>query len=199
MRIQSSHSRAARGLDAYFTPPEATAALLVLERGKIPRRLWEPAAGAGGIADPLRAAGFHVVVSDLVDYGAGIKAGIDYLTAPRPRGVQGIVTNPPFGQALAFAKKALDEVPYLGLLLRTNWLESQKRLPFFRRTPPTRIWISSLRLPMMHRLGWTGKKSTSNVCFAWFVWQRGAPPEPVNWFDWRALLDEGEPYRQSVE
>jgi hypothetical protein len=137
MRIQSSHSRAARGLDANFSPPEATAALLAIERGKIPQRLWEPAAGdgAGAIARPLRAAGFIVVATDLVDYGgAGIIPGIDYLTAPLPRGVQGMITNPPFRKAVEFAEKALAEVPYVALLLRTNFLESKGRLPFFGST-----------------------------------------------------------------
>ena len=75
MRIQSSHHHAERGLDAYFSPPEATAALLAIEHGRLPRHLWEPAAGNGAIVRPLRAAGFDVVASDLVDYdGAGIMA-----------------------------------------------------------------------------------------------------------------------------
>jgi hypothetical protein len=47
MRIQSSHNRIARGLDPYFSPPEAAAALLAIEHGNIPRRLWEPCAGDG--------------------------------------------------------------------------------------------------------------------------------------------------------
>jgi hypothetical protein len=40
---------------------------------------------------------------------------------------------------------------------------------------------------MMHRHGWTGKKSSSNTCYAWFIWQAGAEREPVNWFDWQDL------------
>ena len=61
MRIQSSHHHAERGLDAYFSRPEATAALLAIEHGRSPRHLWEPAAGDGAIVRPLRAAGFDVV------------------------------------------------------------------------------------------------------------------------------------------
>ena len=96
MRIQSSHHHAARGLDAYFSPPEATAALLAIEHGRLPRRLSEPAAGNGAIVRPLRVAHFDVVASDLVGYGgADIMAGVDYLVAPLPAGVMGIVTNLP--------------------------------------------------------------------------------------------------------
>jgi hypothetical protein len=92
-----------------------------------------------------------------------------------------------------FAEKALREVPYVALLLRTNFLESTARLPFFRRHPPARIWISSRRLPMMHRHGWQGPRAPSNTCFAWFVWDRAAVTgRQVDWFDWHEV---GRPAR----
>jgi hypothetical protein len=189
MRIQSSHCRADRGLDAYFSPPEATASLLAIEHGRLPQRLWEPAAGDGAIAQPLRAAGFEVLASDIADYGGeDISAGVDYLRALLPPTIGGIVTNPPYRRAVEFARKALGEVPYLALLLRTNFLESTARLPFFRSHPPARVWISSRRLPMMHRHGWAGPTAPSNTCFAWFVWDKSAEAKGViDWFDWRAL------------
>lgn len=194
MRIQSSHCHAARGLDPYFSPPEATAALLAIELGRLPQRLWEPAAGDGAIVRPLCAAGFDVVATDIVDYGGdSIAPGVDYLTAALPRGVTGIITNPPYRRAVEFARKALGEVPYLALLLRTNFLESTTRLPFFRKHPPARVWISSRRLPMMHRHGWAGPQAPSNTCFAWFVWDEGAEAKGViGWFDWRALPGAGQ-------
>jgi len=188
MRIQSSHSHTDRGFDAYFTPPEATSALLAIEDGRLPRHLWEPAAGNGAIARPLREAGYSVVATDLIDYGGtGITPGIDYLAAPVPKGVNGIVTNPPYKRAVEFACKALAEVPYVALLLRTNFLESTARLPFFRAHPPARVWISSRRLPMMHRHGWTGPTAPSNTCFAWFVWDAGTSQggPRLDWFDWQ--------------
>jgi len=197
MRIQSSHRRADRGLDPYFTPSCATIALLHIERGRIPHRLWEPAAGGGNISKILLQAGYQVTSSDIAEYGwDGCTAGVDYLTAAPPDGVMGIITNPPFAQAADFALKAFNEVDYLALLLRTNFLESaDRRERIFRRFPPTRIHISSRRLPMMHREGWTGKKSASNTCFAWFCWEASAPQEPVSWFDWKqftaARTEEG--------
>jgi hypothetical protein len=55
MRIQSSHYHAERGLDAYFSPPEATAALLAIEHGQIAAALvgarrwkWRDRATAAG-------------------------------------------------------------------------------------------------------------------------------------------------------
>ena len=47
MRLQSSHTRADRGLHAYLSPPCAVQSLIAIEGEKIPRRLWEPAAGDG--------------------------------------------------------------------------------------------------------------------------------------------------------
>src|SRR5271155_2124345 len=124
MRIQSSHQHADRGLDAYFSPPEAAGSLLHIEDGYLPKCIWEPAAGDGAIVRPLLDAGFTVIASDIVDYGLDGCKILDYLKArPMPE-VQAVVTNPPYKLAVEFAEKALKEAPYLALLLRTNFLES---------------------------------------------------------------------------
>ena len=113
MRIQSRHDHAARGLDAYFSPPEAIQSLLGLEAEHLPRCVWEPAAGDGAIVGPLRQAGFEVIASDIADYGLPLCAtGIDYLCATPPKGVSGVITNPPYRLALPFARKAASEMPY---------------------------------------------------------------------------------------
>ena len=189
MRIQSSHHYADRGLDAYFSPPEAVTSLIHIESCYLPKCIWEPAAGDGAIVRPLQAAGFTVVASDIADYGlTGCRTGIDYLAAKPIPGVGGIVTNPPYKLAMRFAEKALREAPYLALLLRTNFLESTARLQFFRKHQPARIWISSRRLPMMHRHGWQGPRAPSNTCFAWFVWDAHSDQKRVvDWFDWKQL------------
>jgi hypothetical protein len=187
VRIQSSHHHADRGLDAYFSPPEAVTSLIHIESRYLPRCIWEPAAGDGAIVRPLQDAGFRVVASDIADYGL-VGCGIDYLSSKPPPGVEGIVTNPPYKLAMRFAEKAIRETYYLALLLRTNFLESTARLQFFRKHQPARIWISSRRLPMMHRHGWQGPRAPSNTCFAWFVWDaRSDQKRVVDWFDWKQL------------
>jgi hypothetical protein len=189
VRIQSSHHHADRGLDAYFSPPEAALSLLHVEAQYLPKCIWEPAAGDGAIVRPFLSAGFTVIASDLVDHGfEGCQAGIDYLKAKPVSGPHGIVTNPPYKLAVKFAKKALCETFYLALLLRTNFLESTVRLPFLREYQPARIWISSRRLPMMHRHGWQGPRAPSNTCFAWFVWDgRSEQKRVIDWFDWKVI------------
>ena len=182
MLMQSTHSFADRGLDFYPTPRGAIDALMRIEL--LPGSIWEPAAGKGAIVEPLRAAGHTVIASDVCDYGCGYGA-VDYFVAPLPAGVQGITTNPPYARAEQFIRKAIGEVPYSAWLLRTNFLESVGRLPLFRAHPPARIWVSSRRLPMMHRDGWDGPLASSNTCYAWFIWDASASGTSIHWFDWR--------------
>lgn len=193
MKIQSSHTHDERGLDAYFTPIEAVISLLLLEKEHIPATIYEPAAGNGAIVIPLRNNKYNVYASDIVDYGLEhCQSNIDYLKiGPLPFN-HGIITNPPYKLAQAFAEKAINESNYVAFLLRTNFLESTARLAFFRKYPPTRIWISSRRLPMMHRNGWTGAKAESNTCYAWFIWKKEINNPQIDtivkWFDWKELL-----------
>jgi hypothetical protein len=50
------------------------------------------------------------------------------------------------------------------------------------------VWVYSRRLPMMHRYGWTGRRTASNVCFAWFIFDTGASLKcQLGWVDWKAL------------
>lgn len=161
MRFQSrnTYDDGLDDLDPYFTCPEAIASLIALEGNRLPERLWEPAAGDGAIVRPLDATGRFVIASDIHDYGLKACRIWDYLTAKPWPGIQGIVTNPPYRQAQQFGEKALGEVPYVAFLVRSNFdVEGVKRMPFRAKHPPTRIWRSARRLPMMHRYGWGGSR-----------------------------------------
>src|SRR3989304_715775 len=75
--------------DFYPTPPEATRALLGVER--FVDAIWEPACGDGAICRELHAAGYEVEASDLIDRGYG-EARVDFLMEQRPR-APNIITN----------------------------------------------------------------------------------------------------------
>ena len=189
MRIQSTHDFSARGLDAYFTCREAVESLILLEGGRLPRRLWEPCCGDGAIVHPLRQSGRFVVASDIYDYGLPGCQICNYLTAPLPLRIEGLITNPPFQAAQRFAQKAISEVPYVALLVRTNFLmDGAQRGKWLDGCEPTRVWLSAQRLPFMHRYNWAGKRSTTNTPHCWAVWERGAPREFPQRFYWRELL-----------
>lgn len=193
--MNSTHTAEDRGLDAYFSPYEGIWPLIDLEPD-MPMNIWEPSAGDGRIVRCLKQHGFKVYASDIADYGVKdvkIDTGMDYLKSDVPFGIKGIVTNPPYKLAREFIEKAVSEVPYSAWLLRLNFLESERRLPFFNENPPARIWVSSRRMPMMHRLGWEGPVATSNTCFAWFVWDSSATVKrQIGWFDWKKHKQELE-------
>jgi hypothetical protein len=196
MRIQSSHDFGARGFDAYWTCNEAIRSLIALEDGRIPRQIWEPAAGTGAIVTPLCEEGYAVTASDIFDYGLPGCLIADYLTAAVPPDVEGVITNPPFRLAEAFLRKALFEVNYVALLVRTNFvMEGVRRKTLLTFHPPTRLWLSARRLPMMHRHNWNGRRSSSNTPHAWAVWQRRARREFPRLFDWKEVLQGDNPHQ----
>jgi hypothetical protein len=159
-----------RGDDLYESPPEAVEALLRIE--KLPRRIWEPACGPGAIVRVLRHHGHDVVATDLVNYKSeDSKSRVDFLMERQaPAGVQAIVTNPPFKLATEFVEHALELCPIVVMLLRLNFMESKRRARILDGGKLARLYSFSNRLPMMHRAGWTGKRASSAVAFAWYVW-----------------------------
>lgn len=168
-----------RGDDLYETPEVAVKALMAVET--LPLDIWEPACGPGSIVRVLRASGHNVLATDLRDYRASghqDRALVDFLLAPRmattfggkPYG--GIITNPPYRLAHQFVVRALDLTDYVCMLLRLAFLESERRRDILDNGPLARIHVFRDRLPMMHRDGWEGPRSSSAMAFAWFVWDR---------------------------
>jgi len=157
--------------DAYDTPTCAIEALLQVER--LPRRIWEPACGTGNIVTVLRAAGHEVIATDLVDRGCpDSEDRIDFLMPLYRISCDAIVTNPPFRHAERFVALALDQAPLVVMLLRLAFLESERRSPLLDGGKLARVHVFAKRLPMMHREGWNGPRSSSAIPFAWFVWCR---------------------------
>jgi hypothetical protein len=167
----------------YPTPPEATAALLRLERFE--GGIWEPACGDGAISTVLEAAGHRVVSSDLVDRGFGTPR-VDFLMEHK-LAAPNIITNPPFKLAEEFAFHGLAlGARKIAMLLRLAWLEGIERKELFELTPIARVHVSSRRLSMKRGGTDQGKGGGSMVAFAWFVWEVGHQGRPaLGWFDWK--------------
>jgi hypothetical protein len=165
------HSHAERGFHLYETPPVAVEALLAIE--KLPRVVWEPAAGRGAIVNVLRRAGHEVVASDIADYGFPLDFTADFPTVTEaPAGVEAVITNPPYTIAELFVAHALTLVPTAIMILRLGFLESERRTDILERCGLARVHVFRRRLPMMHRAGWAGPRASSAIPFAWFVRER---------------------------
>jgi hypothetical protein len=165
------HPYAERGLDLYETPPEATRALLDVE--SFDGAIWECASGRGAISRVLREAGYHVVATDLADYGCpDASGGVDFLAqTSAPNGVTTILTNPPFMHANEFVRHALTLVPRVVMLLRLLFLETAGRSDILDGGQLARIYVFRERI-QTHRDGWEGPRSSNPMALAWFVWER---------------------------
>jgi hypothetical protein len=140
----------------------------------VPHVIWEPACGDGAIVRVLRDRGHIVHATDLVDYGLeNSESRVDFLMELRaPAGTQAILTNPPNKLASEFAAHALQLCPRVMLLQPITFLGSAKRAHLFDGGALARVHVIARRLPMMHRHGWEGPKASSQVVYAWFVWDR---------------------------
>jgi hypothetical protein len=182
-----AHALKARKDDLYETPPEAVRALLKAEN--LPHNIWEPACGPGSIVSVLRDAGHNVFATDLVDYGCPASlSGVDFLMERDAGDNHAIVTNPPFKLATEFVRHALELCPRVYMLLRLAFLESSSRCDILDDGRLARVHIFRNRLPMMHRHGWSGPKSTSTTAFAWFYWHRQhRGPALMNRISWHKM------------
>lgn len=159
--------------DYYPTPPEATRALLNLE--KFSGVIWEPACGEGHISKVLIESGYKVKSTDLVDRGYGT-GGQDFLKSFDM--CENIITNPPYNIAQQFIEHALvRSTGKVAMLCKLQFLEGAKRKKMFESTPLKSVYVFSKRLSMT-RNG-EKMKNSGMIAFAWFVWDHEYKGEPV--------------------
>ena len=168
--------------DYYATPPQSTQALLgVLE---LNGSMLEPACGEGHISEVLKKnyPGHEIVSTDLVDRGYGV-GGIDFLEKEYDRTFDNVITNPPFKYMREFVEKSLeiskDKVIMFG---KIQFLEGQRRKEFLEKTPLKYVYVFSERQNPMRNgssVDENGKKWSSTMCFAWYVWEQGYKGEPI--------------------
>jgi hypothetical protein len=163
-------------LDVYPTPGWCVDRLL--EEVSLPGGHWcEPCAGEGAIIRAVGAQRDDITWSALelrtscrealVETGALVHI-CDALEAPswalRDRPIDVIVTNPPFALAEEFLTRALAAATHVAFLLRLDFLGSERRSTFLRRTAP------DVRV-LPNRPSFVRGK-TDNCEYAWFLWQR---------------------------
>lgn len=164
--------------DFYETPPIATQTLLDFNKHTpiIDHRVWEPCCGKGAITNVLRDSnqGFQTFESDIYDYGSNLVKDA-YSFNDLPLSCKSIVTNPPYNIANGLIRHFLKmpSMVSVSCLLRMQFIEGHRnddRNYILDEKKPSFILPFKKRLPMMHREGYEGKKSSSAIVFAWFVW-----------------------------
>jgi len=152
--------------DAYQTiEPWVTDALL--SRFRLPKHVWEPAAGDGHMVRVLQARGHIVCATD-------ISEGRDFMAeADPPWSLRfGIVTNPPFGSrgvlAENFASQALRFTMAcngaVALLLPADFDHAKSRL-WMWSTP-----AYCMRIVLTARPKWFDGGATPKTNFVWHCW-----------------------------
>lgn len=165
--------------DFYRTPPQCVRSLLSVE--VFDPLVWECACGDGAISEVLKAAGYDVVSTDLIDrnYGDGQLdfLNTDNLIAPS------VVTNPPYKDAEAFVCHALKlGASKVAMLLRLAWLEGEKRYnSLFSVTPPSRVWVLSSRPTLWHGTDPNARNTGGAIAYAWFIWDKSSGPTQLGW------------------
>jgi hypothetical protein len=150
--------------DYYPTPPEVTAAIAAW-MDLNGQTVWEPACGAGHMCRALEQAGANVIATELHGQGYG-EAGVDYLDATLPDGVQFIVTNPPFKLAEQFIKRSIQHGLPFAMLLKSQYWHSAKRRALFELHRPRAVLPLTWR-PDFH-FGSKGGSPTMDCI--WTVW-----------------------------
>lgn len=152
---------------------------LLLEQESFSNNVWEPACGEVHLSEVLKARGYTVYSTDLIDRGYGI-GGKDFLNES---GVfhGDIITNPPYKYAREFVEKALEMVPpgnKVAMFLKLTFLEGKSRRDLFRNNPPQAVYVSSERIRCGKNGMFEGPRSA--VAYAWFVWRRGYPRPDIS-------------------
>jgi hypothetical protein len=160
--------------DFYATPPDVTEALLdfLEQSGRLCRGdlIWEPACGDGRMADVMKDRKYRVIGTDLnpIDDAA---PSVDFLKSCHAG--RWIITNPPFSQAEAFIRRAIELQRPFAFLLKSQFWHAKSRLELFTEHKPAYV------LPLTWRPDFLfGRKSGAPTMeVLWTVWDRCASGE----------------------
>jgi hypothetical protein len=170
---QTGYRRVAN--DAYFTIEANWLVPALLSAVDIRGPILEPCSGKGHLVDALRASGYAVKASELVDYGTGrsdISVGVDMfsLTEKDMEGIGSVVTNFPYDcddeathHILSIGKK---HGLQLASLAKSAWVQPQVRRTLIHENPAFDriIFLTS-------RPRWVeGTKMSPEQVYCWLVW-----------------------------
>lgn len=165
-----------RESDFYATPLESVYSFLDAYNGIKPSdKILEPSAGNGAILHALASRGYKNRITaveirpeeiGLYFFTNDVRYG-DFLNMDFEERFDVIIGNPPYSLAQEFIDKALSILNPGGrliFLLRTNFLESEKRFKWWQDKTPRGLYT------LHKRPSFTGK-GTDATSYSWFVWE----------------------------
>jgi predicted RNA methylase len=161
-------------LEHYETPRWAVDA--ILNREIMPRVILDPCCGTGVLSDAARAAGYVVASTDIHDWGYPGTIVKDFLTMERNDndGRFAVLMNPPFSKAVEFVEKAFALGAFKVVCFqRFSWWESRKRRDFWKKYPPSDVYVCGDRADCWrHDIPHDQRTSSTPTAHAWFVFVR---------------------------
>ena len=167
--------------ESYFTPDDVAARCVsTLDLDGHHLRVCEPSVGGGAFVRAIKrhtaAIRLHVTGYDLNPFAMGFddchkaQSG-DFTSMTNGGPFDWVIGNPPYSHAEAHVRHALTLAPRCAFLLRLAFLESTKRVPFWRDNQPARVYV------LAQRPSFTGGGADS-AAYGWFVWDadRKGPP-----------------------
>ena len=185
----SNHTNKEREINDYYaTEPKALELLLELET--FSPYVWECACGEGHLSEVLKAHGYNVKSSDIVNRGYIGTETLDFIKVKKEDikadFSRDIITNPPYKYAKEFVEHALDismDSTKIAMFLKVQFLEGKARRKLFDKHPPKIIYVASSRLNCAMN-GNFEKYPSSAVAYAWFIWEKGFKGDTiVRWFN----------------
>lgn len=155
--------------DFYPTPPAVTTALLNYLNIDKSNTIWEPACGAGHMAEVIKLGGYNVVASELHSQGYGI-SNHDFINDDHTKlgKVDWIITNPPFKLSVEFINKSIEVGVPFAMLLKSQYWHSKGRIELFNKHRPSHVLPLTWR-PDFH-FGTKGGSPTMECI--WVVWDK---------------------------
>ncbi len=145
------------------------------------KSVWDPACGCGTIPKVFSEIGSAAHGTDIVVRWSWQTYTGDFFTVKKDRTpyFTDIVTNPPYRLAEAFIRRAFElDARKIAVLVRLDFLASQKRYKLFTDLPPQYVFVLSRR-PSMPPGGSNvpAKGGMHDVC--WIIWDalQDAPTE----------------------
>lgn len=169
------HERA--NFDFYATDSIAIDKLKAVH--EIPKNIIEISAGNGHLSKRLKELEYNVLSWDIIQRDYPLDLVSDFLTIKKIPSGYSILTNPPFNIADKFilhSIEMLENGQQAIFFLKIQFLESRKRYDaIFSKYPPKYVYVCTERVvcAMNGEFSTNGKKQSSAVCYAWFIWEKG--------------------------
>lgn len=172
--------------DFYATDPQTVKLFLneFFKDNEFTGDILEPACGEGHISKTLEEVlpDCKITSTDLIDRGYGI-GGIDFLLNDYDKTYDMVITNPPFSLAKQFILRGLEiSNRFVIMFAKIQLLEGKDRKQLFLNSPLKYVYVHSSRQNPMRNgkdRDENGKKWSSTMAFAWYVWDKEYTGEPI--------------------